>query len=100
MPDYAIFHLQSLQEIAGSDVKVNLLLIDLVKDHDKQRFSRFVKDNLDPIPDVDIVGNHEEGEKLNSFLVIGYALGIMVLFASGFMMLSSFYITVQQRKKS
>ncbi|MBA9088391.1 ABC-type antimicrobial peptide transport system permease subunit [Fontibacillus solani] len=99
LPDYAIFHLQSLQENVGSDVKVNLLLIDLVKDHDKQKFLRFVKDNLDPIPDVDIVGNPEEGDKLNSFLVIGYALGIMVVFASGFMILSSFYITVQQRKK-
>ncbi|WP_110932687.1 FtsX-like permease family protein [Paenibacillus bouchesdurhonensis] len=99
LPDYAIFHLQSLQENVGSDVKVNLLLINLVKDHDKQRFSRFVKDNFDPIPDVDIVGDSEEGDKLNSFLVIGYALGVMVVFASGFMMLSSFYITVQQRKK-
>lgn len=99
LPDYAIFHLKSFQENVGSDVKVNLLLIDLVKDHDKQKFLRFVKDNLDPIPDVDIVGNPEEGDKLNSFLVIGYALGIMVVFASGFMILSSFYITVQQRKK-
>lgn len=99
LPDYAIFHLQSLQENVGSDVKVNLLLIDLVKDHDKQKFLRFVKDNLEHIPDVDIVGDPEEGHKLNSFLVLGYALGIMVVFASGFMILSSFYITVQQRKK-
>lgn len=99
LPDYAIFHLQSLQEIAGSNVKVNLLLIDLVKDHDKQKFSQFVKDNLDPTPDTDIVGNLEAEEKLNSFLVIGYALGVMVLFSSGVMILSSFYITVQQRKK-
>ena len=99
LPDSAIFHLKSLQENAGSNVKVNLLMIDLVKDYDKHRFSQFVKNNVDPIPETDIAGNHEEGKNLNSFLVFGYALGIMVLAASGFMVLSSLYITVQQRKK-
>jgi ABC-type lipoprotein release transport system permease subunit len=99
VPDIAIFHLQSLQETIAGNAKVNLLLIELAQDRDKQLFSHWVNHAIDSALDVEIVGNTDQENNINSFLATGIVLGIMVLFASGFVIFSSFSITVRQRKK-
>jgi len=99
MPDIAIFHLQSLQEMLSDRLRVNLLLIELASDMDKQRFSQFITNQVDSALDVEIIGQGDEGRNIDSFVATGTVMGMMVLIASGFVILSSLYITVRQRKK-
>jgi putative ABC transport system permease protein len=100
IPDTMILPIQMLQESAMIDDKVNLVLLKLTPNANKQFVAEQLKDEIDPDLDIDFLTNLDETKKnIGNIKILGYGLGVITILISCLFVLGNFQLTFYERVK-